>query len=511
MKKTLLTLAVFVGLATAACPYYPHKDFTWARDYVPPQRPPDSLLDNCPSLNLANPALCDVIQNDSFTADEKKQLILDDFIKNHSFPPYNEAFTWNNATTFTKYAPDGVIPKNGPYLKNAWIKITSLTPSVDDSQDNKTFVNDTGRLRVAHAFSFVVPKETFPSDCSTTYEICGYNYAIQAYDNDELLSSANQPYYDFQVSNRTNDAVNNFSAVLTANSEYLIHHYRIVTRCTEDFCYSFCELAFTEDRRDALQITDNKLTHYYGFFALAKTFVDSFKNGLLDAWLSIAYTPDLNFAQFNAGTAFLRLQKSQYRLQYALPPYNLLTPINSPVSKIEAGELSILSRKTNKTQGLYEEKIHFLTPSEALDCQIEINSHFTQQIQENACFFNESQQPFLILNVSKIDNTSFRVIATFYDNTTGLPFIGKKIDFEYGSQNDSVETDANGKAQTVFLIAQGVNVVSATFWTDFETKTTKANIIVPVPTPSFLSELWYYLAFILGVWLLYSFLKRRNS
>jgi len=113
------------------------------------------------------------------------------------------------------------------------------------------------------------------------------------------------------------------------------------------------------------------------------------------------------------------------------------------------------------------------------------------------------------LTLSNLSNESLTASVTFYENSTGMPLDGKKIVFSYGSQNQTIETDANGQATAIFNRIPGVGVVSAQFWTDFETKSAKAYAVLPFSVPGFLADLWYWLALALAIWLLYQFVKRR--
>jgi len=547
MMKTLASFILLSALVAAApsCPNYPYQDFVWASAYSPPVRPPDSLLDDCQNLGLSNPQLCGVVSDSRFTTDQKKQLILDDFVKNNGFPPFAESDFWNSGIQFTKYPPDGVIPTSSSYIKDAWVKIVSLSPAVIDATKNKTYVNDTGKLRMAYAFTFVVPKETFAGDCRTDYAICGYNYSLEAFDNGQNLDNQNQPIANFEVPEKYHDARNDFSAVLSVNSEYLIHHYHLVTHCSGSgknrVCVTTCDYSSTDDRRDSLRATDSKTAHYYGFIAFQNAFVDSFKNGLVDGWLFVVSNEDFNNIKFSVGNSFLKLQSRQYQLRYDLPPYNSLTPtfLVNP-NRLQTKEVSVLSKESKTLSGqefdgflrvtepglyylltqwlgidlktlpitFYGDKIHFLAPAQELNCTVEINSHFGRQVIPDACRYNATQQPVLNLTVANATNASFQATARFYDNSTNAPLAGKGIRFAYGSLNATVETGSDAVAQTVFAYSPGVNVVSAEFLTDFETKSAKAYAITPTPQPEFLNDVWYWIGLAVILWLLYQWLKK---
>ena len=531
-----------MAAAMPSCPAYPYHDFDWVSEYAFPARPPDTLLDNCVELGLPNPELCDLIDNPAFSDDEKKQLLLDGFIQNNGFPPFLEAEEWNDGLLYSKYPPDNVSTESSAYIRDAWVKIVSLSPSVIDSDQNKTYVNDSGTLQLVQAFTFVVPKEDFPSDCLTEYEICGYEYSLEAFDNGISLENGNQPTAQYAVDELYPEAPNNFTASLSIHSQYLIHHYQIVEHCTEWSCSYFCEYVSTEDRHDSLTVSDSRMTYYYGFIAFTNVFIDYFQNGLADGWLFVVSNEDFNNIEFAINGSSLDLQSRQYQLQYFLPPYNALTPIFSEdPNAMETRELSVLSREARELSGeefdsflkvtepflyyylmeilgidltelpitFYGDKSHFLAPADALDCTVEINSHFRQDQILKACNYDETQNPVINLSLSEVVNDSFQANALFFDNSTGMPLTDKTILFSYANQNASLQTNTSGMAQTIFDYSPGTRIVTASFWADFETKSAKANAFLPSTVPNVLQDWLFWIVLLVAIWLLSRCVKRR--
>ena len=540
----LLCCCTFAADAPA-CPSYPYHDFVWASTYSPPVRPADTLLDNCQSLGLNNSELCNVVNDTRLTTDQKKQLILDDFVKNNGFPPFSEADSWNSRIPFTKYPPDGVSTSSSAYLKDAWVKITALSPAVIDSSDNKTYINDTGKLRMSKAFTFVIPKETFPGDCRTEYAVCGYSYSLNAFDNGASLNNQNQPIANFAVPSPYHLAENNFSAVLSVNSQYMINHYQLVTHCYTSngitYCYTTCDYYGTDDRHDSLTVSDVKKAYYYGFIAFQNAFVESFKNNLTDGWLFLVSNEDFNTIVFSIENSSMKLQSRQYQLRHSLAPYNTLTPafITNP-NKLQTKQMSILSRENRTLSGaefdqflkvtepnlyffltqwlginlsalpitFHGDKVHFLAPAQELNCSLEINSHFESQMLQDVCSYNATQQPTINLTIANLSNSFFTAKASFFDNSTNLSLAGKNLSFSYGNQSASAITDTNGSAQIIFTLSKVSNLVTAEFLTDFETKSAKAYAVMPAQAPEFLSVLLYLVAIAVLAWLTYRMLKR---
>ena len=511
-------MLILCGLAFAAepptCPYYPYHDFVWASDYVAPVRPPDTLLDNCQNLGLNNSQLCSVVNDIRLTSNQKKQLILDDFVKNNGFPPFNESETWNGKLSFTKYPPDGTQVSSSTYIKDAWVRILTLNPAVIDSTDNKTYINDTGQLRMAKGFAFVVPKETFSGDCRTEYAVCGYNYALSAYDNGVQLPKTGDTVASYAAPSLVNGARNDFSAVLSINTHYVINHYYLVTRCygsgKSTFCVTTCEFADSEDRQDSLSVSDAKTAYYYLSNASQHAFVDSYKDGLAGIWLLVSANADFSSIRFSVGNSSLKLQGSQYQLKPDLAPYNALTPLSLPApGSLQIKGLSILSRENWVISGLHSEKLHLLAPSPDLNCTIGISSHFASQVYLDACHYNATQLPILNLSIANATNASFVAFAYFYDNSTGLPLSGKNLTFSYANQTRSANTGSSGSAMVEFARTPWTSLVSVVFLTDFETKSAKAYAVIPAPEPDVFTYIWYLVLLAFAAWLFYRWARRR--
>lgn len=510
MSKEFLLLFLLSGLAAAAtsCLSFPYKNY--ATDYSYPARPADTLLDQCSSIGLSDPQLCSVTQNSQLTSDQKKHLILNGLVKNNGYAPINEAGSWNDRLSFTAYAPDGVGVYGSTNFQNAWVKVAYVSPSVFDSDKSKLYIGSSGTVRAAYAFTYVVPRQTFQKDCKTDYEVCGYNYQLDLYRNGQKINGGSSSIGYFQNS-QTHDAAGSFSASLSMNGQYLIHHYQQVTHCwqiwSSYYCSTSCDYVSTDDKRDQLSISDGFTTYSYAPQPTAKVFVDNFGQGLLDGWLSVD-TADYSSIKAYFGTAFLRIQRGDYRLGYSQAPYNVLTPeFSLRPTPIQTNKLSILTVE-NTTKGL---KIHFLAQTDVLDCRIEFNGHFQTQNLTNLCDFNENQTPILNLTLSNVTNGSLTALARFYDNSTGQPLAGKNVSFVYGNQTANSVTDAQGFASTNFFQLSGVSVVSASFLTDFETRSAKATAILPSQGPDFLTLFWQLLALAFAAYLARSWLRGRIS
>ncbi len=523
--KWLIIAALVIGLVSAmpACGNYQYHDFVWEENYLAPARPPDTLLDNCRNIGV-DKSICDAIANQSLTDLQKRRLVLDGLLRNSSFPDFETAKAWNNGIQFTNYAPDGIATRSSTNIRDAWLKIVAIDPSVYGRNGNGLLVNGllvngSSAINSRYGFSFVVAREQFPGDCATSYEVCGYNSALQNWFSNGQANSK-----------------------LVITSQYLIHHYVEVTHCysvgDETICYTTCDYAYSEDRRDALTLTDRVGVKNETAGSFAFSFIESQEKGLVDGWLVFTSTSDFNYAEFAIQNSYIKFLESAYRLDSNLTPYNTITPeaLDSPndfefygtaitsreefegtgkalIDYLSENDSSVLVRMSgsnvtiNDTGNYRYEKIHFLIPAEELNCSFDFYSHFSHTHLDNFCNLS-GQEPVINLTVANRTDENFVVNVGFYDNSTGDTFANKTIELRYGNQTVYVVTDDNGEAEAEFTYSQYSSIVYAEFQTDFEVKSTKAQLVLPSELPPLLLDILYLLLILLALYILYKLSKR---
>ena len=496
-----------------ACPSYPYYDFQWASDYRAPVRPSDTLLDNCYSIGI-DKAICDEASNTTLNESVRKQLVLDALV-NTSGPSLQRAESWNEGLVFTKYPPRDVTPTSSGSIRDAWLKISWLSPSV--YEDGKLWLNDSGELQNEFGFSFVVERKAFSGDCATTYDICGYDYALETSQDGARIGTGRTVLF-----NETGGAghPNGFKALLTVSSEYQIEHYELVTHCTSgpdgEFCWTTCDYSHTDDVKDSLVLSDNKTAYYYAFLPMASSIVDSYEHGVADFWFFAASNDDFGKYVFKIKDSYLETKGRQYSLRYDYSPYNVIIPVASASSSktsiyglavmenenvtmngSEFGSylartepfiyslFSFLGANFSKFTLFHGQKVHLLAPTNALNCSLTTYSHFRKDEYPDFCILT-NQTPVLSLFVLNRTNGSISIGIEFKDNSTGHPLPSKEITLEYGNQTVNVITSPDGSAEVVFPYNAGVGTLTAEFKTDFQTKSAEARLVIP-PIPVSLS------------------------
>ena len=451
-----------------------------------------------------------VICNANLSIEQKRQLILDGMV-NSTFPDFQTSNAWNQNLTFTKYAPDGVPITSTTNIKDAWNKIISINPSVY-SANNSLLVNSTGQVISKHGFTFVVRQETFPGDCNTVYAVCGYDYTLTDTFTPALSTS-----------------------VLSISTQYLIHHYRLVTHCYTSngvtHCYTTCDYASTDDKRDSLSIGDQVPSVAPPGQAFGFVFVDSRSKGIADAWLILITPKESNFAQFTWDNSTIRIKESAYKLAYNLTPYDVITPkANQTPNDLEFYGLAILSRQSivssnlsaylaaNESviaskleiplNGVYRfEKLHIIVPTDSLNCSLDFYGHFTHTRTENICYFS-NETPTINLTLANRTNTTIKIHLHFFDNQTNLSYSQKQILLTHANQSLNVTTNQTGEAEATFIYSKNSPFVSAEFKTDLETKSAKAQLPIPAEQPFTTQDLVYWIVLLLALFLFYKLAKK---
>jgi len=508
----LLLLIAGIAYSQPSCDPHQYHDFVWESAYSYPPRPPDTLIDQCGSTGV-DPAICSQMANPNLTIAQKRQLVLDGLLNTSAFPDFDTVKGWNQNLTFTKYAPDGVSVRSSTNIRDAWNKIIAVYPSIY-AKNRALLVNGSGQVDSRHGFSFVVRHETFPSDCSTQYEICGYDYQVS--DN-----------FGLPVTSR-----------LTINTQYLIHHYHLVTHCHGHYCYTTCDYSSSDNRRDSMTINDQLPVSPSNSQYFAYSFVESMNSGLAEGWLVFLSTKESNFGKFTWENSTIKFKESAYKLVSNFTPYNVIAPdANQSPNDFEFYGLTILSRENHSLNGqelsaylaenesvilskLSErgislqpaeayryEKIHFLAPVRSLDCRFDFYDYFSHENESGVCYF-DNQTPIINLTLSNRTNTTIAIALRFYDNQTNAPYAVAKIRLWHGNQSLFVLTDANGNAQASFDYAPNSPIVFAEFKTDLRIKSAKAQLAIPTEFPFTLADLFYLAALLLVFYLLYKLAKR---
>lgn len=207
--------------------------------------------------DLNNP-YCSEILNSNLNDSDKDYIISSLVHEKVNFP--NHEFVYDHNTNIkVDDIKDKVAKENKGYIKNAFVKLIALMPSV--IENNSLFVNN-GEIYSLFDHEIEIPAGTASGDCQTKYYVTKHDSVLNAYSDDNYLGSGN--LVNFSV-NQDADLNVKYLIELTTN----IDHYKLRTYCCargkrgcKRYC-SVCEYSYTEVKNDNLALNDNALVKYY--------------------------------------------------------------------------------------------------------------------------------------------------------------------------------------------------------------------------------------------------------
>lgn len=359
-----------LAFAIPQCPSYPYHDYTAASAYSPPVKPDDTLLHYCDwSLN----PIC--LLSNAFNTTEDKKLFIAESIANDSF---SQIVQWNQGIRFGKYPPD--TSKSSTNIKDAWVSIAYLDPSV---YDNGTYrINTTTKPLIRQSFTFVVDTSPLPGDCDDNFRICGYDYSVS-------------------VQNTSS----NVSAVMNVWSEYLVDRYEWITHCDLTGCWVTCDYYTTQSFKDAITVSDSKKTNYTAFKPTSNYTILAHYNGLAE--LSINANDSSVF--FQMGNSSFYKADYVYMIRNEAGPYNVLVKELIPANKTSTYGLSILARNGSV--------FHILAPYSPV-CFLRAADHFNSNITRGCNISNATTPSIKKIEVPK---------PSFFDKLLGAALLALVI------------------------------------------------------------------------------------
>jgi hypothetical protein len=312
---------------------------------------PSAIAFNCNSLSGGDLYLCNQIQNTNLSPAEKDLLISDLFNKNKTSPNFDFIYSWNSNLNIQSPS-DNQYHSSGT-IKNAWIDIVSLMPSI--LENNTLYASDKGKLMTAYNYQYGnLPSGTEWRDCNTRYSWEKKTANINVYLNNNWIGS--EKIVAYQVYN--NPDYLTFRAELNINAKYKIEHYRWKWVGK----YQKCLYSSTEYRTDTLKISDSFSAKLY------KSQLDSsFKitNKYFGVTKGVLSTNNFTKLSLNFNNSQYQNSKYVYSLSYALP-YYVLTIKAEPAENTNLRNIHVDRNKNNFTFSVYDSS----------NCKIQLFDHF---------------------------------------------------------------------------------------------------------------------------------------
>ncbi|MFA6090006.1 MAG: hypothetical protein WC755_09190, partial [Candidatus Woesearchaeota archaeon] len=328
-----------------------------------------SFAFDCSRLESKYQSDCASIINSNYS--DSASIIINLPYENDKIPMHNYVTSWNEKIIFTN-APLNVKTTNSTFIKNAWLKIVSINPSV--IYDDNLIVSKNSKVITGYNHNTILPDDYYSikypdtdnQDCKRINRLTNDNTILEIFVNNELQSENIIVSKDSEV-----------KAKETINVNVDIDHYKWKKSCSKRnsngncVLYSYkCTFSTTEKTTDT-QIIENVVNVKYENVepkATIKTI-----NTVLDTIKTKINISDS--ATFDFGNGKYDFQKYSYEFVYDYEPYYILT-IKATEKHQESFENT---RLTNDY--LYIEKPN--------DCKISYRDFFTTKEKECDLSFEE--------------------------------------------------------------------------------------------------------------------------
>lgn len=435
---------------------------------------PSAFAFNCNMLNVSQQELCNQISVSNYTADEKEALITLLIYTDREKPNHDFVSFWNQQLNPTS-APQNVQVTNQGTIKNAWMRIFGIMPSV--LEDSTLYCSSSGTLQVGYNYSYQLPTGKASGDCRTDYFFSKDRTKLTNYLNGATISTSKLSSFNTLEQN------NQFSSTLDILLDTKVNHYKNVRYCCKyrnGYCRSYCDrcdFSSTEIKTDELILKDNLNAKLYNSTPSGSVkSEDLYKENIKGR---VDYQ-NITYLSLNIGNSSYEKSSYVYDFNYSFLPYNFITLTATPFNKEKTN--GIIKQSSNSTG------FTFISPSSD-NCTITFADHF--QSSARVCILETNS-----LNIS-IKTDKFY----YFDNETiNISIIPGDIALNISYGNESFIAKGNTSLKAVYPI----NKISA-FYNDHQ-----IDIFISVINQSRWAVAWNLFIFFLILYLLYKIITKNR-
>ncbi len=330
---------------------------------------------NCNSLPQQDKAICDEIVHSTADDSLKQSLIASLAYQNNNYPNHTYVYDWNKKIIFDN-APDGVAAQGSGNIKDAWLRIIAIIPSV--VLNDRLLSSGNGKIMSAYNYRVEMPSGTSGGDCRTEYSQRNNDANLNLFLNDQKIGSS--VLTDFQGSGQLS-----FKAVLDINYAIDAVHYHIHRWCCmmDEYnrCIRYCEECKydnTETRTDHLRLEDSKQA--YQDLPIIKPNIEAVDN-YRSTTIGILNISNFGSFQLTLDNSSLAQNNFYYDINMSFAPYDVLTLRASNFTSMQSKNLNL--QRSNDTY-----KFYVPTPS---SCKIKFSDHFNSWEQICSLEYNETE------------------------------------------------------------------------------------------------------------------------
>lgn len=185
---------------------------------------------------------CVQIQNSNISNSEKEYLLGNIMSDNHNTPDHALVNAWNKNIP-TDIKPEGVLTADKGVIRNAWVKMLAVTPSV---LLNGTLLIDTnGKVLTGFKHEVVIPTSVDSGDCKTYRMLQSNTEVLRVYANNMLQGNGHSVSY-------TASGNVTFKAVYDIAVTTKVDHYKWY----DNYYYKTCKYHHTTYTTETLSLTD---------------------------------------------------------------------------------------------------------------------------------------------------------------------------------------------------------------------------------------------------------------
>ncbi|VVB71258.1 Uncharacterised protein [uncultured archaeon] len=251
-------------------------------------------------------------------------------------------------------APDGIQTQNNGVIKNAWMKIADVMPSI--IENDSLYTTSQGNIQSFYNYDVQLPSNTAFGDCRTEYHLESESASLSIYLNNVLIG--NNRLSSFTTSEEGNLT---FTANLNIQIKYRIDHFQ-----------TDCGYYSSDYKIDTISITDflnarrYPLEAFYNFTTLNK-YSNSTK-GLITIGNCSSFRLSFN-------DSYYKINNYVYDYNYSLKPYNIVTLRAIPQEFKGSSNININPIDNSSFEFIVKNKEN---------CTISISTHF--ETNNYSCF-----------------------------------------------------------------------------------------------------------------------------
>ena len=279
---------------------------------------------DCSSLSAESYGICVEIQNSNLSLEEKVSLMSNLDYKLEFYPDHNYVYQ-RNANLKIDSAPSGIENHNGLFVRDAWLSIFSIMPSV--LYNGSLYCPDNASVLSGYNYEIEIPSDyysnAYPStdqgDCRRNYNLIENSSENRIYVNDNYQGSG-------RLVNVTIDSDSEIIAIYDLLVAVDVDHYSWNSYCCgydNGNCVSYCHdcvYSSSEVKQDNIEITDTtNVTYYSNSLTADLQVIDSYSS---TNRLMLNYSNSIELAFENSSYDFY---KFAYHIAYSKEPYYVYT------------------------------------------------------------------------------------------------------------------------------------------------------------------------------------------